>query len=176
MKKVLFPATILMLALAGCAAKADKTPDTQATPAATQPQVQTQPTEDITIDTRKPEVAYLCGPRGQNKLNVMYGLKDNEVVVAQVNYQGALSPILYRDVKITDSNTFTSKSGIIWSAAKSDATTVDKVNGLRLLQPAKQKVNGKEVIVSQVVIQNCKLDKKGTDALAKAAAAAKKTK
>lgn len=174
MKKVLLPAAVLMFALAGCAAKADKTPTTKAATTTAQSQAQTQPKEpDITIDTRK-EVAYLCGAKAQNKLNVMYGLKGNDVVAAQVKYQGALSPVLFRDTKITDSNTFTSESGIIWSAAQSTGATVDKVNGLRLLQPAKQTVNGKEVIVSQVVTGNCKLDKKGTAALAKVAAAAMK--
>lgn len=172
MKNILLPAAVLMLVLTGCAAKADKAPATKAAP--TQPQAQTQPAQpEVRIDTRK-EVAYLCGGKAQNKLNVMYGLQGDDVVAAQVKYRNIISPVLFRNAAVTDNNTFTSDSGIVWSAAKATGATVDKVNGLRLLQPAKQVVNGKETIVSQVVTGNCKLDKKATAALAKAAAEAMK--
>ena len=47
-------------------------------------------------------------------------------------------------------------------ADKATAATVDKVGGNMLTQPGKEVVNGKEMMVDQIVVKYCKLDKKET--------------
>lgn len=152
MKKVLVPAVLLMLAVTGCASKHHhKAPSAQvAVPAAT--------TANVQIDARK-EVAYLCGTgAAKNRLIVMYGLQGQNVVAAQVNYQGRLSPVMMRDARDVNYNTFVSPEGITWKTAIANSDTVDKVGALGLLQPSKQVINGQEKIVPQIVTQNCVID------------------
>ncbi|MCX8746208.1 MULTISPECIES: hypothetical protein [Snodgrassella] len=167
MKKVLVPAVLLMIALTGCASKSHhKAPAAQstATAAAT--------TANVQIDGRK-EVSYLCGTgNAKNNLRVMYGLQGQNVVAAQVNYQGKLSPVMMRDARDVNYNTFVSPEGITWKTAIATSDTVDKVGALGLLQPSKQVVNGQERIVPQIVTQNCVVDN-GTVAVAAAPAKTK---
>ncbi|PIT28414.1 hypothetical protein BGI37_02280 [Snodgrassella alvi] len=161
MKKVLVPAVILMLALTGCASKSHhKTPVVQSTTTTT-----ATTTDNVQIDARK-EVSYLCGTDNvKNSLRVMYGLQGQNVVAAQVNYQGKLSPVMMRDTSDVNYNTFVSPEGITWKTAIANSDTVDQVSALGLLQPGKQIVNGQEKIVPQIVTQNCIVDN-GTVAVA----------
>ncbi|WP_239325981.1 hypothetical protein [Snodgrassella gandavensis] len=154
MKKVLVPAVMLMLALTGCASKHHhKAPVTQSTTTTT-----TATTADVQIDGRK-EVSYLCGTgNARNSLRVMYGLQGQNVVAAQVNYMGKLSPVMMRDARDVNYNTFVSPEGIAWKTALATSDTVDTVDALGLLQPSKQVVNGQERIVPQIVTQNCVVD------------------
>lgn len=152
MKKVLVPAVLLMLAVTGCASKHHhKAPSAQVVvPAAT--------TANVQIDARK-EVAYLCGTgAAKNRLTVMYGLQGQNVVAAQVNYQGRLSPVMMRDARDVNYNTFVSPEGITWRTAIATSDTVDKVGALGLLQPVKRVVNGVENFDPQIVTQNCVVD------------------
>ncbi len=172
--KAIVPAALLMAALTGCStfggdkAKAETAaPAAQAAaPAAAEQQAPATVQVD-SIDGRK-EVAYKCGDKGQNPLTVMYGFKDNQVVVAQVKYQEKLSPGLFRVIADNDQNAFTA-NGITWSTEKATPANVDKVNGKALTQQAVETVNGQQQLVSQVVTQSCKLDKAATAKLAKAA-------
>lgn len=115
----------------------------------------------------KKEVAYKCGNKGQNSLNVMYGFKNGKVVVAQVKYQDKVSPNLLRVVDDKDQNVFTSQ-GISWIADKATAANVDKVNGNMLTQEGVETVNGQQQQVSQIVTKYCMLDKAATAKLNKA--------
>lgn len=164
MKKVLVPAVLLMLALSGCASKFHhKTPAAQST-------TTVATTTNVQLDGRK-EVSYLCGTgNAKNNLRVMYGLQGQNVVAAQVNYQDKLSPVMIRDARDVNYNTFVSPEGITWKTAVATSDTVDKVGALGLLQPSKQIVNGQERIVPQIVTQNCVVD---NGAVAVAAAPAK---
>lgn len=154
MKKILVPAALLMLVLTGCASKTQKVPVAETTTTVTTQSTST----DVQIDGKK-EVAYLCGTGSiKNPLRVMYGFQGQNVVAAQVNYQGALSPVMMRDVNDVSYNTFVSPEGISWQAALATKDTVDKVGAIRLVQPSKQNVNGKEQIIGQVVTQNCVID------------------
>ncbi|MCO6508516.1 MAG: hypothetical protein J6578_06965 [Snodgrassella sp.] len=164
MKKVLIPAVMLMLALTGCASKHHhKAPVAQSTTTTTT----TASTDNVQIDARK-EVSYLCGTgNDKNSLRVMYGLQGQNVVAAQVNYQGKLSPVMIRDARDVNYNTFVSPEGITWKTALATSDTVDTVGALGLVQPSKQVVNGQERIVPQIVTQNCVVDN-GTVAAAPA--------
>lgn len=164
MKKVLVPAVMLMLALTGCASKHHhKAPVAQSTTTTTT----TASTDNVQIDARK-EVSYLCGTgNAKNSLRVMYGLQGQNVVAAQVNYQGKLSPVMIRDARDVNYNTFVSPEGITWKTALATSDTVDTVGALGLVQPSKQVVNGQERIVPQIVTQNCVVDN-GTVAAAPA--------
>ncbi|PIT52453.1 hypothetical protein [Snodgrassella alvi] len=172
MKKVLVPAVMLMLALTGCASKSHhKAPVTQSTTTTT---TTAATTADVQIDGRK-EVSYLCGTgNARNSLRVMYGLQGQNVVAAQVNYQGKLSPVMMRDSRDVNYNTFVSPEGITWKTAIATSDTVDKVDALGLVQPSKQIVNGQERIVPQIVTQNCVVDN-GTNGTVATAPAKTKT-
>ena len=146
MKKVLVPAALLMLALTGCASKSHKTPVAKTTTTVTTQST----TTDVQIDGGNGSV--------KNPLRVMYGLQGQNIVAAQVSYQGALSPVLMRDTSDVNYNTFVSPQGITWKAALSNSDTVDRVGAVSLVQPARQIVNGQEQIVSQIVTQNCVID------------------
>lgn len=174
--KAIVPAAILMAALTGCStfggdkAKAEPAPAaTASAPAATTANSQQAPaTVQVDSIDGKKEVAYKCGDKGQNPLTVMYGFKNNQVVVAQVKYQEKLSPGLFRVIGDNDQNTFTA-NGITWSAGKATPDNVDKVDGNMLTQQAVETVNGQQQQVSQIVTKYCKLDKTATAKLAKAA-------
>ena len=159
MKKVLISAAALMLALTGCAAKGDQAPNTAASASA--PTQASQPQrESITVDSAK-AVAYACGPQGKEKINVQYGIKGNDIVVAIVNFRNQNSPLLKRDTTDAQHTTFTGE-GIMWSANKATPATITQVNAGGLAQMGQ---DGKP----QVLANACKIDKKATAALAKAA-------
>ncbi|MCS4533589.1 hypothetical protein [Neisseria montereyensis] len=175
--KTIVPALAMAGMLSACGMTgSDSTPSTQAaatTPAASQ-QSQQQPQQAAprtvqvdSIDSTK-EVAYKCGNNGQNPLTVMYGLKDGEVVVAQVKYQNKTSPGLFRVIDNNDMNVFVGEN-ITWATDKANAANVDKVNGNMLTQEVMQTVNGQQMQVSQIVTRMCMLDKAGTARLARAA-------
>lgn len=179
--KTLVPAALLMATLSACSAFGKKEePKAEPAPApaasAPAPQAPAQP-KTVTVDSidGKKEVAYKCGDKGQNKLNVMYGFKGNDVVVAQVKYQGKLSPNLMRVVDDNDSNSFFG-NGIRWTAGKADASNVDQVDGNMLTQEAVETVNGQQTPVSQIVTKSCVLDKSASGKLNQAEAPAKAKK
>lgn len=174
--KTIVPALALVTALSACgmSGKAKPKAEPAPAPAAQQqtPQVQAPQTVQVDSIDGKKEVAYKCGNNGQNPLNVMYGFKNGEVVVAQVKYQNKVSPGLFRVVGNADFNVFTAE-GITWVADKANAANVDKVDGNMLTQAAVETVNGKQQQVSQIVTRGCVLDKAATAKLNKAAAPAK---
>lgn len=175
--KTLVPAAVMLAALSACSSFKKDEQKTEAAPApaaASAPAAPAQP-QTVTVDSidGKKEVAYKCGDKGQNKLNVMYGFKGNDVVVAQVKFQDKLSPNLLRVVDDKDQNSFFG-NGIHWSAGKADAANVDKVDGNMLTQSGVQTVNGQQTQTDQIVTKYCVLDKAATAKLNKADAPAKK--
>ncbi|MDF7676437.1 hypothetical protein PT286_06775 [Neisseriaceae bacterium ESL0693] len=169
MKKILLPAAALLLALTGCASHGDKSPATQsaAVPAAT-----ANPTvnPDMKIDSQK-AIAYTCGTKGDTKLTVMYGFSGDTVAAAQVELQGKATPVLLRVTNEGNYNKFMSASpeGFVWATPVATKSSLEQVNGLGLAQPSIQTVKGKQLIVPQVVTQNCQLDAQATAALARQA-------
>ncbi len=151
----LAPAAALLLILTGCAT-GDKKPATQAAGQTQQQAAQPQ----VEFD-RKTEVAYNCGNKGQDKVRVMYGLKGDDVVAAQVLFQQRVSPVMVRDGGDANNNVFRN-NGFIWVANKASAANVSKVGAKLLGQTVLQTVDGKQNRVEQVVTQNCKLDVAGT--------------
>lgn len=150
-----------MLALTGCASHGDKKPKTQATTTVTQaPQVN----PNTPVDGQK-VIAYTCGANGATKLAVLYGFNGEDIVRAQVQLQDKISPVLLRNLNDTAHNSFVSNEGITWVTPLATRTSVDQTAGTALVQPAQQTVNGKTVIVPQVVTQNCQPDAQATAAL-----------
>ena len=159
MKKVFVPAVLLMLGLTGCASKNHHNAPAVQTPAPASTAVSAVPDRNTTNIDGKKEVFYLCGTgAAKTRLSAMYGLQGQNVVAAQVEYQGRLSPVMMRDPRDVNYNTFVSPEGITWRTAIATSDTVDKVGALGLLQPVKRVVNGVENFDPQIVTQNCVVD------------------
>lgn len=168
-------AVVMAAALSACGSmgknRAEKPAEQPVAPQAqTQPQAAPQPAVPQTvkvdsIDSKK-EVAYKCGPKGQDKLSVMYGVKDNQLVVAQVKYKNELTPNLFRVVGVNDQNVFW-HDGIAWFSGKATPANVTKVNGSMLTLRLPTQVNGKTELVDRIVTKGCVLDKAATARLNK---------
>ncbi|MRN37337.1 hypothetical protein CRG49_007865 [Neisseria sp. N95_16] len=117
------------------------------------------------IDSTK-EVAYKCGPKGEEKLTVMYGVKNNQLVAAQVRFKNELTPNLFRVVGANDQNIFWGEN-VAWFAEKATPANVDKVDGNMLTIRGTTQVNGKTEVVDQIVTRGCSLDKTATARLKK---------
>ena len=99
--KLIVPAVLIATALSACGSSGSKSkPETAPTPTAQQsaPAPETPKTMEVNNIERTKEVAYKCGPNGTDPLNVMYGFQGDEPVIAQVKYQGQLTPGLSRIV------------------------------------------------------------------------------
>lgn len=122
----------------------------------------------LTVDSidAKKEVAYKCGTNGKEKLTVMYGIKDNQLVVAQVKYKNELTPNLFRVADVADQNIFWGDR-IAWRADKASPDNVDKVNGNMLTIRGTTEVDGSTEVVDQIVTKGCILDKSATARLNK---------
>ena len=159
MKKVFVPAVLLMLVLTGCASKNHHNAPAVQTPAPAGTAVSAVPDRNTTNIDGSKEVFYLCGTgAAKTRLSAMYGLQGQNVVAAQVKYQDQLSPVMMRDPRDVNYNTFVSPEGITWRTAIATSDTVDKVGALGLLQPVKRVINGVETIDPQIVTQNCVVD------------------
>lgn len=109
----------------------------------------------------KIEVAYTC--QGGNKqavdLTAMYGIKDNEVIVAQVRVAGQTSPGMWRvpDVLV---NRFVSQEADVrptmWTTLPANAQNISQVDGGRLSYSAD---NTNE---HTLIVDNCKLNAAAT--------------
>lgn len=142
-------------ALTACGTTAKKPAAAPAAKTAAAP-ANTAPTEPATvnvdsIDGRK-EVAYQC--ENGNKLNVMYGFKGNDVVIAQAKYNNELTSGLRRVVGVSGQNAFWGDN-VAWITQPATAANVDKVNGLALTVRQTANVNGKPEVVDSVVVKNC---------------------
>ncbi|QMT32150.1 hypothetical protein [Alysiella filiformis] len=104
------------------------------------------------------QAAYQCKAQGVKSsipLNVMYGLKNGKVVVAQAKMSnGTLSKGLWANA--TQNNVFTSREadGTIWTTTPHNHNNIHRVDGGIL----SVRQNGKNAIV----LENCKLDPKAT--------------
>lgn len=110
------------------------------------------------------QAAYQCkaqGIKGNVSLNVMYGIKDGQAVVAQTKMaNGTLSRGLWVD-NPNQPNVFASREsdGTIWTTAPSNGSNIHRVDGGIL----SVKQNGKNAIV----LEQCKLDPSATAKLNK---------
>lgn len=152
--KLVLTALAATAALTACGTTAKKPAPAAASKAAATP-ASTAPAEPATvnvdsIDGRK-EVAYQCG---NDKLNVMYGFKGNDVVIAQAKYNNELTSGLRRVVGVSGQNAFWGDN-VAWITQPATAANVDKVNGLALTVRQTANVNGKPEVVDSVVVKNC---------------------
>ena len=121
------------------------------------------------IDSKK-EVAYTCqilqDDKLQNvKLTAMYGIKNNQAIVAQVRINGVTTPGMWRDTSFNLMNRFISNDPsartTVWTAMPADASKLTQVDGGKLSvaeTPGAQQ---------SVVADNCRLDKAATAKLNK---------
>ena len=111
---------------------------------------QTQNSQQI---DRTQEVAYNCTTNGtQQKMTAMYGIKNGEIVVAQVKVNGIISKGLWR-LPSPLMNVFESREadGTIWTTLPATPATLHSVDGGKL----SVRKNGRNAIV----LEQCKLDK-----------------
>lgn len=110
----------------------------------------------LSIDS-KVEVAYTCAMDKDKtqKINVMYGIKNGEPIVAQVKVNQEISPGLFR---VADPllNRFVSegKDGTMWTALPARADKLRSVDGGTL--------SIKQNNTNAIVVEKCQLDKAAT--------------
>lgn len=115
---------------------------------------------DNTID-RRVEVAYTCqgGDNQTVPLTAMYGIKENDVIVAQVKLGGQISPGMWR---VADAllNRFISQDDTahttMWTTLPATADNLTQVNG-GILSFAED-----ENSPHTIIVENCRLDKVAT--------------
>ena len=119
--------------------------------------------EETTID-RTVEVAYQCKIDEQTRLplTAMYGIKGNNVVVAQVKLNGVISPGMWRINNIL-MNTFVSTDPqslpTMWTTLPANADNLTEVNGGKLSYAEK------EGMAHTIIVEDCQLDKAATQKL-----------
>ena len=121
------------------------------------------------IDSKK-EVAYTCqilqDDKPQNiKLTAMYGIKNNQPIVAQVRINGVTTPGMWRDTSFNLLNRCISNAPAarttVWTTMPADASKLTQVDGGKL------SVAEKAGAPQSVVADNCRLDKAATAKLNK---------
>lgn len=113
-----------------------------------------------TIDS-KVEVAYICqgGDNQSVPLTAMYGIKNNEIIVAQVKLGGEISPGMWRvaDVLL---NRFISQDetthSTMWTTLPATPANITTVDGGKL------SFAEDENSPHTIIVENCKLDKAAT--------------
>lgn len=168
--KLIVPAVLAAVALSACSSTGSKAKTETPAPAtqAAAPQAPAAPAtvKVDSIDSAK-EVAYKCGPNGADKLTVMYGIKDSQVVAAQVKFKNQLSPNLFRVTGGSDDQNAFWGNNVAWVTESATGANVDKVDGNMLTIRGTTTVNGKQEVVDQIVVKDCMLDKAATAKLAK---------
>lgn len=113
-----------------------------------------------TID-RTVEVAYQCQVDVQTKLplTAMYGIKGDDIAVAQVKLNGVTSPGMWRTSdKVM--NTFISNDPharpTMWTTLPANAQNITEVNGGKL------SFAEKEGMAHTIIVENCQLNKEAT--------------
>ena len=121
------------------------------------------------IDSKK-EVAYTCQILQDNKLQnikltAMYGIKNNQPIVAQVRINGVTTPGMWRDTSFNLLNRFIRNDPTartpVWTTMPADASQLTQVDGGKL------SVADKAGAPQSVVADNCRLDKAATAKLNK---------
>ena len=121
------------------------------------------------IDSKQ-EVAYTCQILQDNKLQnikltAMYGIKNNQPIVAQVRINGVTTPGMWRDTSFNLLNRFISNDPAarttVWTTMPADASKLTQVDGGKL------SVAEKAGAQQSVIADNCRLDKAATAKLNK---------
>lgn len=159
--KVIIPAALAILALGACSSS--KTPDARP---------QTQQTQQPAGDTaaigsiqvarvqnidKTVEVRYTCqSNRGPQRVNAMYGVKDDTLVVVQLKINDQVSPGLWRvlnDSSGEQQNSYYG-NGIIWVTDKATPANVTRANARVLLQAQSVDAAG-NLVNPATVLENC---------------------
>ena len=123
---------------------------------------QTQNSQQI---DRTQEVAYTCqiergGKKQSIKATAMYGIKGNDIIVAQVKITGVITPGMWRDTSFTLMNRFISSDPAeretVWTTMPADAANLAKVDGGKL------SVAEQTGAQQSIVLDDCKLDASAT--------------
>ena len=133
------------------------------------PTTNSQTSTQSEIDSKK-EVAYTCQILQDNKLQnikltAMYGIKNNQPIVAQVRINGVTTPGMWRDTSFNLLNRFISNAPAarttVWTTMPADASKLTQVDGGKL------SVAEKAGAQQSVIADNCRLDKAATAKLNK---------
>ena len=133
------------------------------------PTTNSQTSTQSEIDSKK-EVAYTCQILQDNKLQnikltAMYGIKNNQAIVAQVRINGVTTPGMWRDTSFNLLNRFISNDPTarttVWTTMPADASKLTQVDGGKL------SVAEKAGAPQSVIADNCRLDKAATAKLNK---------
>ncbi|MBP6115848.1 MAG: hypothetical protein KBC57_14505 [Neisseriaceae bacterium] len=137
------PLSLLLSALMGCASVAPEaiTVNEEA-PAA------------MTIDSSM-VVTYACGAQGTEPLQAEYGFVGNMAVVALVNYQGQVSPMLQRVTEDSSANVFYGE-GVVWMTELADLDTIASTPGRVLLQEANPEPGSEQATYDEIT-QGCRV-------------------
>lgn len=117
---------------------------------------------------RTQEVAYTCKVKVDNKLQdqkitAMYGIKGNDVIVAQLKIDGTITPGMWRD-NFVIMNRFISQDATskttVWTTFPADASQLTKVDGGTF------SVADNTGAQQSIVFNKCKLDAVATAKLA----------
>ena len=176
--KLIVPAAFAAIVLSACGSTSETAkPTAKAAPTAQQqPAAQPAAAEGFktvqvdSIDSKK-EVSYKCGQGGKDAVSVMYGFKGKEPVVAQAKYKGQITPGLFRVIGTGDDVNAFWGEGVAWTAGRSNADNIDKVDGGMLTIRQQTTINGKTEMVDNIVTKYCVVEKapaKGKAAKAKA--------
>ena len=123
---------------------------------------QTQNSQQI---DRTQEVAYTCqiergGKKQSIKATAMYGIKGNDIIVAQVKINGVITPGMWRDTSFKLLNRFISNDPAerttMWTTMPADASKLAQVDGGKL------SVAEKTGAQQSIVLDDCKLDASAT--------------
>lgn len=116
--------------------------------------------DTIVIDSidSKTEVAYTCNilvnqKIQDQKITAMYGIKDGEVVMAQLKINNEITPAMGRTADAFV-NRFISKDGTMWTTLPAKADNIRQVDGGIL----STRINNE----NRIVVNKCKLDKAAT--------------
>lgn len=152
--------TALLLLAAASVAQAEVKPKPAQTKAANHA-AQAAAVQNNEIDSTQ-EIAYSCQSGNKQKvaLTAMYGIKNNEVVVAQVKLGGQISPGMWRVREDTLLNRFVSQEETarptMWTTMPATAAQLGEVDGGKLSYAAGNNE------AQTIIVENCKLDKAAT--------------
>ena len=112
---------------------------------------------ELSID-KKVEVAYSCTiDKKTVPMTVMYGIKGNDIIVAQVKVGGNISPGLFR---VPDANNLlniyqsATADGTMWTTLPATPATLKQIDGGKLSYR-----NGES---NTIILDKCRLDKAAT--------------
>lgn len=118
--------------------------------------------ESLSIDSKK-EVVYQCKIGEANQtLSIMYGIKDNQIVVAQGKINDYITPALFPTTEESPTMDYYfgnngKQTEWLWTTFPANGETIDRLDGGILAQGP---IDGSQPHI--ILLEQCKLDKNAT--------------